>query len=409
MSWKDKVLVFFSNFSLGMIVPIFSLVLCSHGCSAQSVGTAMLFFGLTVMLVEIPSGIFADLYGRKFSFLLSCVLGSVWALILLWADSFPAAVLVLVFRGLSAAFSSGSLDALVVDKVLKEKGSRGLEEAVASLQMFQCIGIAGGSLTAGWIPYSEGYSVHLLVLAAFYLLTALLGLSLPSERKGCESRQGCAGEERAKAEKSASGSGRISLRGHLRVMRRLFADRPAIRSVVHCMVLAATVQFVLEIYWQPRLAEIIGAGRQAVFGILGAAAYLATTFGCFLMGKAKPESGKSRWGMYLSLCLGFAGMTAALSLAGSLFGFSSGYLVIYLLLGMLSVSEQTIINGEVPGQVRASMLSVSSFASRSGGMLSSAASSALMLAGDIGFVWRVTALAAAGGLGLVIMLRSKSG
>ena len=85
-------------------------------------------------------------------------------------------------------------------------------------------------------------------------------------------------------------------------------------------------------------------------------------------------------------------ITLFMALQKGVWGFAAFYVGIYFTIGLLSVPEQTIVNSQVTDDVRASMLSVVSFFGRAGAMVSSAASSALLLKTDIGGMWAYNAL-----------------
>jgi predicted MFS family arabinose efflux permease len=289
--------------------------------------------------------------------------------------------------GLATAFASGSLDALAVEDTVRRGGEAALTKAVSTLLTFQCAGLACGALACGFLPYIKGYALHLLLKCFIYLTVALTVAFLPHETR-----------------KDANESG-SSLRLHLNNMIGLLRGSSMLKSIAICIVFAAIVQGALETYWQPQLSSIMTDGSQTVLGILAAAAYLTTTVGCVLFGRINLDSPKRSWTLYLGISAGIAVLTAVLSLAADAAAFSLIYIILYLAIGMLSVLEQAIINREVSDDVRASMLSVTSFAARIGLMFSGVICSFLISGESISFVWRITALIAAFGFALVSAAR----
>lgn len=383
MKWIYKLLAFLSNFSIGLVSPILSLMLCQHGCSLKNIGLAVAVFSITVIVTEVPSGIFADMHGRKLSFIASRIAGALSAAVMLLSHSFALTAAGLSLMGLSTAFASGTLDALAVEDAVRQKGMSVMTRTVSSFLTFQCAGLAGGALIGGFLPYSGGYALHLLIKCAVCLATTLVALALPHE-------------VRSSAEKSAH-----PLRSHLGKMIRLFGGSPALKDIAICIISISIVQAALETYWQPQLSGILTNGVQTVLGALSAAAYLATTFGCIFLGQARIDNPRRCWIIYLFIGGGFALFTALLSFASNAVFFSVVYIALYLLIGMLSVSEQTIINRETSDDVRASLLSVTSFAARMGGIISGVVSSLLLTGGNISLVWRITAFVMVVGLAVV--------
>ena len=77
---------FFSSFLV--VLPVFVPLLQGHGLSMSQVLQTQALFALTIALFEVPSGYFADMYGRRLAILIGAGLNAVGFLSLLWADSF---------------------------------------------------------------------------------------------------------------------------------------------------------------------------------------------------------------------------------------------------------------------------------------------------------------------------------
>jgi MFS family permease len=126
MSLKSNIWKFYLVSALGMhfITPIRILYLLSFGMSYAQIAMMELAASIAIILLEIPSGILADLLGRKLSRLISYGL-SISAFTCLSFGSTPA---VFIFgwalSGAADAFQSGAGDALVYD-TLKQLGREG--------------------------------------------------------------------------------------------------------------------------------------------------------------------------------------------------------------------------------------------------------------------------------------------
>jgi predicted MFS family arabinose efflux permease len=302
---------------------------------------------------------------------------------MLFSQSFALTAVGLAFMGLSTAFASGSLDALSVEDTVRRKGESELSKAISTLLIFQSAGLACGAVIGGFLPYVEGYALHLVLKCAVCLAVAVTALPLPREtRKGAE----------------ASG---LSLRLHLSKMINLLRGNNRLKTIATCIVLVAVTQGALETYWQTQLSTIVVDGLQTVLGVLAAAAYLVTTLGCIILGHINIDSPKRSWIIYFVLSDSIAVLVALLSLAADVSIFAIIYIIVYLSIGMLSVSEQTLINRETSNDVRSSILSITSFSARMGVMVSGMLCSFLISGGSVSFVWRIVALVSASGLMLV--------
>jgi len=104
---------FFSSFLV--VLPIFVPLLQKHGLSMSQVLQTQALFALTIALFEVPSGYFADMYGRRLAILIGAGLNAVGFLSLLWADSFLDFVLYEVILGVGFSLISGTDLALLYD------------------------------------------------------------------------------------------------------------------------------------------------------------------------------------------------------------------------------------------------------------------------------------------------------
>lgn len=363
-----KLLVFVTYLGMGVTMPMLSLLFCAHGCTLDTLGLAFSVNSLAVIVFELPSGIFADLYGRKRSFLMSRAMGAASAAVLLLARV-PAAVFAgAALMGLSSAFASGSLDAAVI-----ENSSAPLSKTLSAFSAYQCAGIACGALLGGLLPSAGGYAAALAAKFVLCLAAALGSLALPKEPR------------RPPGE-------RPDLRTHLGRMVSLLGSSSALRCAALCIVAVAVSQTALETYWQPRLVSLTGGDRSGLLGLLSAASYVATTAGCALMGRVRLDGARRRWRIYLGLAASFAALIFALSFTGAPALFFAVYTACFLVLGMENVPEQTVINLEADNGVRASVLSVISLAVHLGSAASGPVGSALLPSAGIPGLWRIFSL-----------------
>ena len=98
---------FLGNISIAGAAWVLLLVSC--GYSIIEIGIFETVFHLVSLTAEIPSGVFADVFGRKKSLLLSCVCSVIAAITrILWIGSFAGVAVSIGFNALSYNFASGS-------------------------------------------------------------------------------------------------------------------------------------------------------------------------------------------------------------------------------------------------------------------------------------------------------------
>ena len=114
-------LLYISNFMFNISIAgaAWVLLLVSDGYSLVRVGFAETVFHITSLIAEIPSGMFADVFGRKKSLILSCVMSMLSALVRGFVPGFAAVCVSIGFSALSYNFISGSDSAIAYDTLLE--------------------------------------------------------------------------------------------------------------------------------------------------------------------------------------------------------------------------------------------------------------------------------------------------
>ena len=116
--WKFYVI---AGLGMHFITPIRILYLISFGLSFAQIGMMELAAAIVIVVLEIPSGIFADFVGRKNSRMVAYVLSIIAFTCLSFGSSAPIFIFGWALSGAADAFQSGANDALIFD-TLKELG-----------------------------------------------------------------------------------------------------------------------------------------------------------------------------------------------------------------------------------------------------------------------------------------------
>ena len=107
---KQLGLLYISNFMFNISIAgaAWVLLLVSDGYSLIQVGLAETVFHAVSLCAEIPSGMFADVMGRKKSLIVSCVMSMLSAIVRGFIPGFAAVCASVGFAALSYNFISGS-------------------------------------------------------------------------------------------------------------------------------------------------------------------------------------------------------------------------------------------------------------------------------------------------------------
>ena len=152
-------------------------ILASRGFSLAQIGFAETIFHIVSILFEIPSGVLADVFGRKKTLLISCLMRMAGDIVMIFSNNFAMVCISIGLHALCYNFASGSGDALAYDS-LKSVSQEKKFEKYASNQLViyrACEGLS--TLTAGFaliLGYKIAYSTG--VFASFIQLFLLAGL-----------------------------------------------------------------------------------------------------------------------------------------------------------------------------------------------------------------------------------------
>lgn len=151
-------------------------LLAARGFSLVEIGTAETVFHIVSIIFEIPSGVLADVFGRKKMLIVSTLMRMTAAAVMIASADIADVCLSMMFQALSYNFSSGTGDALAYD-TLKTAGREGGFEKYNSDQLI-IYRVAGGisTLCAGaalFIGYKTAYAADIVtgVFQVILLLT----------------------------------------------------------------------------------------------------------------------------------------------------------------------------------------------------------------------------------------------
>lgn len=152
-------------------------ILAARGYSLVEIGIAETVFHIVSLLFEIPSGVLADVFGKKKMLLASTVMAMISDVVMILSCNLFTVCLSIAFRALCYNCSSGSGDALAYDS-LKLVGQESHFERFESNQMViwrMCDGLstlcAGFALTIG---HRLAYGVSLITGAVQLMILATL-------------------------------------------------------------------------------------------------------------------------------------------------------------------------------------------------------------------------------------------
>lgn len=371
---RHGVLLFLNSFATGLLSPLLTLLLLGSGIGMAAVPLTVGLYSATTVVFEIPSGMAADRWGRKNCFLLSCVFLLPSLGLLALGRGLPAMLAAMVFLGLARAFSSGSLDALVVEEFLLKHGEEALPRCTARISALTSIGLAAGCLAGGGVYSLTGRLWAAIALKAAVVLALLaLGAGLTEHPVARETANPVA------------------------LLTATLRGSGTVRALVLLCAAAAPPVFAVEVFYQPRFTQLLHSGAAGwALGFLSAGGYYATAAGSLLAARLGRPT--------LRRLLAFTGLTGAglagMAAAGTPVLFVAAYFAFYAILGGTDCLTSTLLNRAAPPKQRATLLSACSLAMQLGGLAASPLLSAGAALGTIPQVW----LAAGGAVAAVMLV-----
>ncbi|NJP49023.1 MFS transporter [Streptomyces sp. SBST2-5] len=260
-----------------LLYPVYVLLFSDTGLAVWQISSLFALWSLTTVLLEVPSGAWADAVSRRLLLWLGPLLTAAgFALWVLW-PSYGAFALGFVLWGTGGALASGALEALVYDE-LEHLGAAdryarvmGRARAAGLVAVMAAMGLAGPVLALG------GHTAVGAASVLVCLATAAVAARFPEHRTPEAGREGWtaplrAGLAQARADRS--------VRGALLLVPAVGAVWGALDEYTPLLVREtgvadAAVPYLLLLIWTGATAGSLLAERGEGLGVRGLAALLA--------------------------------------------------------------------------------------------------------------------------------------
>ena len=352
------VLTLLSTLASSFIWGINTLFLLDAGLNnAQAFGVNA-FFTLGTFLFEVPTGVIADTRGRRTSYLLGAgtLLFSTLLYLLMWDTRAPiwGWAIASILLGLGFTFFSGATEAWLVD-ALNATGFTGpLEGVFARAQVVAGGAMLVGTVAGGYLAQVTNLAVPYIVRAAILGITLLVAMLTMRDIGFTPARS-----NDLRAEVAAIFKGAIDAGWRNRPVRWLMLSSPFISGV----------GFYAFYAMQPYLLDLYG--DSGAFGIAGLAA--AVMAGAQIIGGLVVPWVRKLFQRRTQLLLVATVLSVVfIALVGLVpnFYLALGFFVLWAMLFALSTPvRQAFINGCIPSEQRATVLSFDSLLGSAGGVV----------------------------------------
>ncbi len=321
---------------------LWMIYLFTRGFSLIELGILEGVFHLTTFIMEIPTGIVADLWGRKLSRLLGRIIFLVSLGIMFWSYSFTLQLIGFIITAIGYNLESGAGEALLYDS-MKELGIEEKYKKTAGYNNF--IDQTGGILSfiiGGYIAVNMGYTWVFIPSMLICLISILLTGSMyePTITKHEQARLKKMGWIKAMA---------VQTKESLKVVK----ERPKIAFLILfselIFMFLTSLFFYLQTYWKGN-----GWNEFQIGVVLAAAAAMSAISG--LKGyRIEKKIGEKGILLFAPLLLMISMWGIALTSVDYLF-----FIITGLIDGLLYVAVQDYLNRMIPSKRRATVLSFQS-------------------------------------------------
>lgn len=160
-------LIALRDLAMGFVSATYALFLLSHGLTALQMNLVNTAFMTGNFVFEIPTGVYADFFGRKRSYMIHAALLALSGFIYFFSRSFPFFIIAELTAALAFTFASGAIDAWLVDNVSENWITR-TDYIFSQAQVFSKVALIGGGILGAYLGQIN--------LAYPWFLTGLTGL-----------------------------------------------------------------------------------------------------------------------------------------------------------------------------------------------------------------------------------------
>lgn len=350
---KQTVLMYLYEAALAfrMVDAVWVIFLLERGFSLAEVGTAEGVYHITSMLFEVPSGMAADLFGRKRTLILSGIVGMCSA-VFMTLEGFRGFVYCgMIFSALSLNLASGTEEALIYDSLLEAGRESGYKKVWSNISLIARTASALSCL-ASPIAIMMGYRYTYYISVFLYLCTVIFVLpvrepavterqKLRTEKEtGKRYREGL--HELGRRWKQHIGETVTFIRKNPKTMAKLFAD-----AALGCPC------YLIMMYLQEHLVNC--GWPKSFIGIPLVVIPLAGALGTRIAAK-----NRSRLSKALLLCGIISGIGTCLVGSNVLIVVLIGACVVRMCEGFSEIAVSENVNREFSSDYRATLVSVGS-------------------------------------------------
>jgi MFS family permease len=351
-------LLLLHTLAASLIWGINTLFLLDAGLSNAQAFAANAFFTAGLVLFEVPTGVLADTRGRRFSYLVGTVtltLATVFYLVMWRASAaFWAWALASLFLGLGFTFFSGAVEAWLVDALKATGFSGSLDSVFAKGEIVEGCAMLTGSIAGGYLAQVSNLGTPYIARAVVLMLTFGLAFALMRDLGFSPKRDAGPLQE---VRNVLSGALSYGLRN------------PPVRWVMLASIVIDGVSIYAFYAMQPYLLQLYGDPK--AYGIAGLAAAIVggAQIGGGLLVPHLGRAFRRRTSVLLTAVVLSTIILGAIAIVPVFWAAIVLLAAWGLVFATVTPVRQAFVNGLIPSEQRATVLSFESLMGSSGGVV----------------------------------------
>ena len=184
----NKLLAIRAIRSFMVVMPIITLYFQESGLLIRDIFVLQVIFSVAIVALEVPSGYFADVFGRKGSLVIGVVVGTAGFLMYYFAIGFLGFAIAELLLAISAAFLSGADSAFLYDTLQQygatDQHTRHQGRIISTTRFSEAIAALVGGFLATIIALKSIFLVEFLVMAlAIPIVFSMKEPEIPPSKK----------------------------------------------------------------------------------------------------------------------------------------------------------------------------------------------------------------------------------
>lgn len=315
------------------------VLLSLRGFSLFEIGVLESIFHIVSFCFEIPSGIFADVFGRKKTLVISQIVALLSSIGMILSENFWTISFSISLNALSYNLDSGTREALAYDSLKKSGTEEAYTDYASTETMLYRITNSTATLCAGfalWIGYKKAYAIDaILLIAAIFITRSLVEVRANGSTHSQRPVQ--------------------SLKNIITESTRFLVFHKHARSLMLISSLVSAVSILVLFFLQAKLpmAGLNNTMLGPVLFIIG--------LGAALGAKLVSYFPNSSYRFIVLICSTGVIFSFGMTFTGSLLFMATGGFVGACCDNFLSVKTDILLNRMIPSEQRATLVSVNSF------------------------------------------------